>query len=98
MSTHAVEAGTGLSTRLGARSGQHLRWLVGGFAFAFLVPFILADLVELPRDLYYAVYIVGVATFFGLWVRRRASRSGRWCAAAGCGRSCLASPLLAFSL
>ena len=69
MSTHAVEAGTGLSTRLGARSGQHLRWLVGGFVFAFLVPFVLADLLELPRDLYYAAYIVGVATFFGLWVR-----------------------------
>jgi hypothetical protein len=69
MSTHAVEAPTGLSARLGARAGQHLRWLIGGFVFAFLVPFVLADLLELPRDLYYAAYVVGVAAFFGLWVR-----------------------------
>jgi hypothetical protein len=69
MSTHAIEAGTGVSARLGARAGQHLRWLVGGFVFAFLVPFVLADLLELPRDLYYAAYIVGVAAFFAGWVR-----------------------------
>jgi hypothetical protein len=48
-------------------AGRHLRWLVGGFAFAFLVPFVLADVLDLPRDLYYAVYVVGVAAFFGLW-------------------------------
>jgi hypothetical protein len=42
---------------------------VGGFVFAFLVPFVLADLLELPRDLYYALYIGGVAVFFGVWVR-----------------------------
>ncbi len=69
MGTHAVEARTGWSARLGARAAQHLRWLLGGFVFAFFVPFVLADLLELPRDLYYAAYVVGVAAFFGLWVR-----------------------------
>ena len=46
-----------------------MRWLLGGFAFAFLVPFVLADRLDLPRDLYYAVYVVGIAAFFVLWVR-----------------------------
>jgi hypothetical protein len=69
MGTHAIETGAGLSARLGASAGQHLRWLVSGFVLAFLVPFVLADLLEVPRDLYYALYIVGVAAFFGLWVR-----------------------------
>lgn len=69
MGIHAGELRTGWSARLGARAGQHLRWLVGGFAFAFLVPFVLADLLGMPRDLYYAAYVVGVATFFALWLR-----------------------------
>ena len=69
MGTHAIETGAGLSARLGASAGQHLRWLVSGFVLAFLVPFVLAELLEVPRDLYYALYIVGVAAFFGLWVR-----------------------------
>jgi hypothetical protein len=69
MGTHAIETGAGLSARLGASAGQHLRWLVSGFVLAFLVPFVLADLLEVPRDLYYALYLVGVAAFFGLWVR-----------------------------
>ena len=69
MGTHAIERRTGLSARLGATAGQHLRWLLSGFVFAFLVPFALADLLELPRDLYYAIYVVGVGVFFGLWVR-----------------------------
>jgi hypothetical protein len=69
MSTQALERRSEVPARIGAAAGQHLRWLLGGFALAFLVPFVLADLLELPRDLYYAVYIVGVAAFFGLWVR-----------------------------
>lgn len=69
MGTHAIETGAGLSARMSVRAGQHLRWLVTGFVLAFLVPFVLADLLEVPRDLYYALYIVGVAAFFSLWVR-----------------------------
>jgi hypothetical protein len=69
MGTHALERRSESPVRIGAAAGRHLRWLLSGFAFAFLVPFVLADLLELPRDLYYAVYIVGVAAFFGLWAR-----------------------------
>jgi hypothetical protein len=30
---------------------------------------VVADVLELPRDLYYAVYVIAVAGYFGLWVR-----------------------------
>ena len=70
MGTHVLEPGHGLSARMAAGAGRHLRWLLGGFAFAFLVPFVLADRLDLPRDLYYAIYVVGVVAFFVLWVRR----------------------------
>jgi hypothetical protein len=51
-------------------------WLVSGFALAFLVPFVFADLLELPRDLYYAIYVVGVAAFFALWIRATSQSLG----------------------
>ncbi|HXV32719.1 MAG TPA: hypothetical protein VD769_01820, partial [Gaiellaceae bacterium] len=69
MGTHALEARTGLPVRTASQASRHLRWLAGGFVLAFLVPFVFADLLELPRDLYYAVYVVAVAAYFGLWVR-----------------------------
>jgi hypothetical protein len=68
MSTHAIERGAPVSA-LTAGAGRHLVWWVSGFVFAFLVPFVFADLLELPRDVYYAIYVVSVAAFFGLWVR-----------------------------
>jgi hypothetical protein len=55
MGTHAIERGTRLSARMAANAGQQLRWLVGGYALAFLVPFVLAD----RLDLYYATYVAG---------------------------------------
>lgn len=76
MGTHALERYSGLAARLAGTTGQHLRWLASGFLFAFLVPFVLADLLALPRDLYYAFYIVGVAAFFGLWVRETGQSLG----------------------
>lgn len=76
MGTHAIEARAGMSARLAAGAGRHLVWLVTGFAFAFSVPFVFADLLELPRDLYYAIYVVGVAAFFGLWVRATGQQLG----------------------
>jgi hypothetical protein len=54
---------------LATDAGQHVRWLAGGFALAFLVPFVFADVLDLPRDLYYAIYVVGVVAYFGFWVR-----------------------------
>jgi hypothetical protein len=42
---------------------------VGGLAFGFLMPFVFADTLDLPRDLFYAVYVVSVVGFFLLWAK-----------------------------
>jgi hypothetical protein len=62
---------------------QQARWLLGGLVLAFGVPFALADLAGLQRDLYYALYVASVFAFVGLWARRtqqpiRAFLTRRW--------------------
>jgi len=49
---------------------QQAWWLLGGLVLAFGVPFVLADLAGLQRDLYYALYVASVFTFAGLWARQ----------------------------
>ena len=53
---------------------QHLTWLGAGFVVGFAVPFLFTDVVQLPRDLYYGVYIATVLVFFGLWARATGQR------------------------
>ena len=48
-----------------------LEWLAGGLLVAFAVPFLLADVLGLPRDLYYGIYVLAVAGLFGAWLRTR---------------------------
>jgi hypothetical protein len=67
MATHALEHPR--ITRLPAAFMQQARWLVAGFAVSFLVPYVFADVLDLPRDLYYAVYVVAVLGFFTLWAQ-----------------------------
>jgi hypothetical protein len=50
-------------------AGRHLAWLAGGLVLAFVVPFLFADLLGLPRDLYYGIYAATAVGFFLLWVR-----------------------------
>ncbi len=64
-------------------ASQQVRWLVGGFAVGFLVPFVFADLLGMQRDVYYGVYAVVAFGFFGLWARStdqsiRALIARRW--------------------
>lgn len=59
------------------------RWLLGGLVFAFAVPFLFTDLIHVPRDLYYALYVVAVFAFVGAWAHRtqqpvRAFLTRRW--------------------
>ena len=65
MSTHVYDR-----HHLATTANQQARWLVGGFALGFLVPFVFADLLGLQRDVYYGVYAVIVFGFFVLWARR----------------------------
>jgi hypothetical protein len=69
---------------------RHFAWLVGGIAGSFLVPFILADQLGLPRDLYYAVYVAAVVGLFMAWSRDtrqplREMLARRWQLAVGLG-------------
>jgi hypothetical protein len=48
---------------------QQVRWLGAGLVLAFGIPFVFADVLNLPRDLYYGIYAVTVVVFFVLWAR-----------------------------
>src|SRR3990170_1909009 len=69
MSTHAVDRHA--QGRVGVRLGvsAHWAWLVGGFVVAFAVPFLLADVLEINRDLFYGLYALAVGGLFALWSR-----------------------------
>jgi hypothetical protein len=69
MSTHAV--GRQAHGRVGVRLGVSAdwAWLAGGFVVAFAVPFLLADVLEINRDLFYGLYALAVAGLFALWSR-----------------------------
>jgi len=62
-------------TRAGA-ARRNLAWLAAGYVVAFAVPFLFADLLRLPRDLYYGIYAVAVLGLFGLWARATGQRLG----------------------
>lgn len=69
MSTQAL--GRPAVPRSGIRPAlsSHWAWLAGGLGWAFLVPFVLADVLELQRDLFYGMYAVSVVALFALWAR-----------------------------
>jgi len=56
------------TTLAAARRPDHVGWLVRGAALAFLIPFLFADLLGVPRDGYYAIYVVAVLAFGALWL------------------------------
>ena len=68
-------------------------WLAGGLALAFGVPFLLADVLSIPRDAYYALYMVSVASLVTAWARStkldvRETLLRRWPASVGLGAAC----------
>jgi hypothetical protein len=52
-----------------AWTASHWTWLFGCFSFAFGAPFVLSDVLAVPRDLYYALYMLGVALLVTSWAR-----------------------------
>jgi hypothetical protein len=82
-----------VSARVGRRHGvQASQWvsLGGGAVFAFLVPFVFADVIGVSRDLYYAIYSASVFVFFAAWVRASGlnvreffARNWKWSVALG---------------
>jgi hypothetical protein len=69
MSTHVFERRGGLTSERLSLRVQHVVWLGAGLAFGFLVSFVLADTLGLPRDLYYGIYAASVVVFFVAWAR-----------------------------
>jgi hypothetical protein len=68
----------------------HWAWLAGGLALAFAVPFVLADMLEIQRDVYYGLYAGAVLALFALWSRSTgydlvAAIGRRWPWAVGLG-------------
>jgi hypothetical protein len=64
----------------------HWAWLAGGFVVAFLVPFLLADVLDVNRDVFYGLYALAVVGLFAIWSRATgydlvAAVERRWIAA-----------------
>jgi hypothetical protein len=87
MTTHAIEKGAGVHAHLSTAARRHLAWLLGGLAIGFLVPFVFADTLDLPRDLFYAVYVVSVVRSSCCGRRQRGKHLARCSAVAGCWHS-----------
>jgi peptidoglycan/LPS O-acetylase OafA/YrhL len=56
---------------------RHWEWLSAGLVLAFALPYLLADLTTIDRDLYYGIYAAAVFGFFGLWLRYALDRPSR---------------------
>ncbi len=52
------------------KSLSHLLWMPAGLFIGFLLPFVFADRLDLPQNLYYLIYFISVISFFILYVRR----------------------------
>ena len=89
MTTHVIKRGAGAHAHFSTAARTHLAWLLGGFALGFLVPFVFADTLDLPRDLlrhasYYVVADRGRSSDTGVGQRASARRhSARWSAVIG---------------
>lgn len=68
----------------GLRRRRHWLWILASLPFAFGVPFVFADTLDLNRDVFYGVYAVAVALFVAAWAwdtrltRRDLTRNWRW--------------------
>ena len=69
MTTHAFGRAATTEDRVWHGVSVHWAWLAVGFLLAFAVPFLLADLIEMNRDLFYGIYALSVAGLFGVWSR-----------------------------
>ncbi len=62
---HPARRGGVVPSRISLTS--HWAWLVIGLTLAFLVPFVLADVVGLNRDVFYGLYALAVVGLFAGW-------------------------------
>ena len=68
MSTHSIPRATTRAESIRTTGiSPHWTWLVRGLALGFVVPFVLTDVLELNRDLFYGLYALAVAGLFASW-------------------------------
>lgn len=92
MTTYAFRRAHGRA-RAAVLPTTHLVWLLAGAAGAFLVPFVLADRLGLPRNLYLALYAGYAFGLFAAWARATgqslpAMIRRRWVLATALGLGC----------
>jgi hypothetical protein len=68
MTTHVLDCQPGTVHAWHGLS-VHWAWLAGGFALAFGVPYLLADVLDINRDLFYGLYAVAVFGLLAVWSR-----------------------------
>jgi hypothetical protein len=86
MTTHAVGRQAPSAVRVWHGISVHWAWLAGGLIYAFALPYVLADVLEINRDLFYGLYALAVIVLFALWSRATgydllAATKRRWLAA-----------------
>ena len=86
MTTHAVGHQTPGAVHVWHGVSVHWAWLAGGLMYAFALPYVLADVLEINRDLFYGLYALAVIALFALWSRSTgydlvAAAKRRWVAA-----------------
>ena len=69
MSTHAFGRVSHADVRVWHGLSVHWAWLAGAFVLAFAVPYVLADVVAINRDLFYGLYALAVFGLFATWSR-----------------------------
>ena len=67
MGTQAFGDHRAVRGHLRAHISPHLIWLGGGFLLAFAMPFLLTDVLDMNRDVFYLVYALAVAGLFYGW-------------------------------
>jgi hypothetical protein len=92
MTTHALQHAHERAARRSLTS-SHWTWLAIGFALAFVTPFLLTDVLDLTRDVFYGVYAGTVAGLFVAWARStgydlRAAARRHLMLAIGLGTAC----------
>ena len=69
MSTQTLGRVSQVEVRVWHGLSVHWAWLAGGFVLAFAVPYVLADVFAINRDLFYGLYALAVIGLFALWSR-----------------------------
>ena len=86
MGTHAFDSRGERRTVAWLAISPHWLWLAGGLGLAFLVPYVLTDVLAVNRDLFYGLYALTVVALLAVWSRSTgydlvAAVKRRWLAA-----------------